>query len=82
MQVSINLPYDLSFGEEDSPEAVARELRLAAAIKWFEQGRFSQGRAAEVAGLSRAEFLDALARYEVSPFQITSEELAEELDDE
>lgn len=35
----------------------------------------SQGRAAEVAGLSRAEFIEALCRYEVSPFQQTADEL-------
>lgn len=38
----------------------------------------SQGRAAEIAGLSRAEFIDALVRFGVSPFQCTPEELAQE----
>ncbi len=35
----------------------------------------SQGRAAEVAGLSRAEFIGELARSGVSPFQETAEEI-------
>jgi hypothetical protein len=39
----------------------------------------SQGKAAEIAGLSRAEFIDALFRFKVLPFQHTAEELAEEL---
>lgn len=54
-------------------------MRVAAAVKWYELGRFSQGRAAEIAGLSRSGFIDALSRYKVSPFQYTAEELAEEL---
>ena len=54
-------------------------MRVAAAVKWYEFGRFSQGRAAEIAGLSRSGFIDALSRYKVSPFQYTAEELAEEL---
>jgi predicted HTH domain antitoxin len=42
-------------------------------------GELSQGKAAEVAGLSRAEFINALARFKVSPLQYTAEELDEEL---
>ena len=53
------------------------ELRLAAAVKWYELRRLSQGRAAEIAGLSRAEFIDALGRYGVSPFQETMADLSE-----
>ena len=52
---------------------------MAAAVKWYEVGELSQGKAAEIAGLSRAEFIDALSRFKVSPFQYTAEELEEEL---
>ena len=54
-------------------------MRIAAAVKWYEVGALSQGKAAEIAGVSRAEFIDALSRFKVSPFQYTAEELAEEL---
>ena len=59
----------------------ARDLRLAAAAKWYETGQVSQGRAAEIAGVSRAEFLDALARFGVTPFQVTADELVAEWQD-
>jgi predicted HTH domain antitoxin len=42
-------------------------------------GIVSQSKGAEIAGVSRHEFLDALARLKVSPFQVTPEQLAEEL---
>lgn len=58
-----------------------RELRLAAAVKWYERGMVSQGRAAEIADLSRAEFIDALGRFGVSPFQTSAEELLAEAND-
>jgi hypothetical protein len=35
----------------------------------------SQGLAAQIAGLSRAEFISALGRYQVSSFQQTAEEV-------
>ncbi len=54
-------------------------MRIAAAVKWYEVGQLSQGKAAEVAGLSRAEFIEALSRFQVSPFQYTAKELAEDL---
>ena len=54
-------------------------MRLAAAIKWYEMQRISQAKAAEIAGISRAEFLTALKRYNVSPFQYDAHEIIEEV---
>jgi predicted HTH domain antitoxin len=35
----------------------ARDAKMAAAVKFYEVGRFSSGQAAQFAGVSRAEFL-------------------------
>lgn len=78
LRVAIELPDSLPESINGSPATMAAELRLAAAVKWYEAEMLSQGKAAEVAGLSRAEFIDALARFRVSPFQITAEEIARE----
>jgi predicted HTH domain antitoxin len=40
----------------------------------------SQGKGAEIAGLSRADFLDALFRANVPACQVATEELKEELE--
>lgn len=54
-------------------------MSIAATVKWYEIGTISQGKAAKIAGVDRAEFLNVLSRYRVSPFQYTPEELAEEI---
>ena len=50
-------------------------------VKWYEMGKLSQSKAAELTGLSRQEFLDALYRFNVSPYQVTPDELREEMTD-
>ena len=64
---------------QKNQQEFTHELRIAAVVKWYELEQISQGRAAEIAGLSRAEFITALGRYRVSPFQYTAEELLEDL---
>jgi predicted HTH domain antitoxin len=79
VQVTIELPEDVLPILRTNPGDFVSEMRLAAAVKWYEQGRVSQGKGAELAGLSRQRFIDALARYGVSPIQITPEQLERDL---
>lgn len=44
------------------PEELGREVQLAIAVQWYQQGKVSQEWAAEIAGLDRTDFLLALAR--------------------
>lgn len=82
VQVTIELPESAFAALRRAPEAFVREMRLASAVKWYELGLISQGKAAELAGVSRAEFLFSLARFNATPFQITPDELAEEVERE
>jgi predicted HTH domain antitoxin len=50
------------------------ELRAAVATKLYELGRVGQGVAAQIAGVSRSEFLTVLSQHKVSPFQETADE--------
>ena len=79
VQIQIELPESAFSALRTSPDAFVKEMRLAAAVKWYEIGTISQSKAAEIAGISRYEFLEALSRFQVSPFQMTPDELAEEL---
>ncbi len=72
--LEIEMPDEVLLGMQADAENLAAEMRLAAAVKWYEIGRLTQARAAQAAGLSRAAFLSELARFKVSPFQETAEE--------
>lgn len=64
---------------ETMADDLGREILVAAVVKWFEIGKVSQGKAAEILGLSRSEFLDVLSAYQVSAWQYTESDIDEEL---
>ena len=78
--ITIEIPDNLSGAVAESEDDLPRAFRLAAAIQWYSQGLISQGKGAEVTGLTRAGFLDALFHAKVPACQVTPEELEEEGD--
>jgi predicted HTH domain antitoxin len=77
--LTIELPDEVYETLLRSPSEVQREVRLAAAIRWYSQGLMSQERAASVAGLDRTDFLMALGREKVDAFHVDLEQLAREI---
>jgi len=76
-QITLNVPEKVLLAEKLDTEDFARELLVLAAVKLYELGRLSSGRAAELAGMSRVEFLLSLGRYKVFPFEAELRELEE-----
>ncbi len=77
--LTMELPEEVFSILRRSPSEFARELRLAAAIYWYQRSRISQEKAAQVAGLDRTDFLLALAREQVDVFPVDFEDLEREL---
>ena len=78
----LDMPEDVFSALRKSPDEFTKELRLAAAVKWYEMGIISQEKAAEIAGVTRADFIFSLSRFKVSPFQYSVQEMKEELERE
>ncbi len=56
------------------------ELRLLIAAKLYENGTLTSGHAAELAGLSKREFIQVIGNYNVSVFSTLVEDLEADIE--
>lgn len=77
--ITVHLPESAFSAIRRSPIEFASEMRLAAALLWYSQGEISQAKAAEIAGVNRAEFIDAAARRHIPVIQENVGEALEEM---
>lgn len=78
--LTMELPEDVFGALRRSPEEFTQEMRLAAAIYWYQRGRISQEKAAQVAGMDRSTFLETLAEEKVDVFVVDFDDLDRELE--
>jgi len=76
--LTIKYSDDVLLSLKETREEFEDEARYLLALKLYELGKISSGKAAKMAGLSRVEFLMRLKKYKVSPFQMDLEEILEE----
>lgn len=74
-QIVLDIPEKVLLAEKVDEITFARELCILAAVKMYELGRLSSGRAAELAGMPRVEFLLTLGRYKIFPFTAELQDL-------
>lgn len=68
-QMVLDIPEKVLLAERTDEAAFAREMRILAAMKLYELGRLSSGRAGELAGMPHVEFLLTLGRYRLCAFE-------------
>ena len=78
-ELKIKYPKGFEFAVHMTKDEMEQHIRLMAALKMFELGKVSSGKAAELAGMPRVEFLEACGKYHVNIFNYPDEELEQEL---
>lgn len=81
MKITLEVPDTSLSITKERPEAFGRSLQIAAAVKWYELGRISQSKAAELIGCTRIELMNHLQAYGVSVLQLDVEDLEREVSD-
>jgi predicted HTH domain antitoxin len=77
--LTLELPDDIFAAMRSAPDQFKRDMRVAAAVTWYQEGRISQEMAASIAGLDRTDFLLVLARSGRSSFTVDFDDLDKEL---
>jgi len=78
-QIVLNFDAGAMSALRKGPDQLAAEVKTAAVVQWFAEGRISQSKGAEILGISRVQFLDELFRRRVSAVQAEIDELREEI---
>ena len=76
--LTIKLPVDGLPCAAELPDNFSYEARFLLAVKLFEQGRISSGKAGLLCDMGRVEFLLAASRSGVPVVDLSGDELAEE----
>ena len=79
MEIRIDVPDELAAMLRRTPEELQYDLRLRAMAGLVERGLLSTGRAAELAGVSRREFLDWCGRWHIRVHRWDEAEIDAEL---
>ncbi len=79
-RIILEIPEEVLISLKETPSELSRDIRMLAAVKFYQMGKLSSGRAAQLAGVSRISFLQALSLYDVSIFDLTPEELKQDIE--
>ena len=77
--VTIQFPESVFSALRRAPAEFIKEMRIEAATQWYAQQRISQEKGAEIAGISRAEFINELACRRIPVVQVNLKGLIEEV---
>jgi predicted HTH domain antitoxin len=77
--ITFEVSSDLLSALNMEPEELSRNIRLIAAMQYFQDKRLSLGKAAQLAGMNRLAFMDVLAERGIVVFDYDESMVASEL---
>lgn len=64
--LTIEYPEEILISLKETKDNFSIELKIAAAVKLYELGKLSSGKAAKLAGMDKVSFLKTLGKYQIS----------------
>lgn len=77
--VQVDLPAEAFTHHPWAPAVIAREMRALWLIEQVRERRMGYGKAAELAGIPKAQFVVMMGKHQVSPFDYDPREIEDEL---
>jgi predicted HTH domain antitoxin len=74
-KIALEIPDEVLISLKVTPSEFSRDMLMLTAVKLYQMGKLSSGRAAQLAGVTRVSFLQSLSKYGVPIFDLTQEEL-------
>jgi len=74
-KITIEIPEDMALSLNRREDELPNEIKLMAAVKLYELGRLSLGKASELAGVDKVDFMLLLSHYGVSLIDYSEETL-------
>jgi predicted HTH domain antitoxin len=80
--LNINVPIseEVLFILKKDEKSLQKEITSILALQFFKEKRLSLGKSAELAGMTKNEFVEFLGKHEIDIYQYTEKELTHEVD--
>ena len=78
-KMELSVAEDILLALNEKPSEFLKDIRIFAAIKFFEIGKLSIGKAADLAEMSKLDFIELLSQQNISVYNYPPEELEEDL---
>lgn len=78
-KMELTVAEDILMALNEKPAEFLKNMRTFAAIKFFELGKLSLGKAAELAEMSKLDFIELLSKQGISVYNYPPEELEDDL---
>jgi len=80
IKVTLDYPEDILLALNETSEEFAKKFKLLGAVKLYELGKLSLGKASELAGMDKISFIEELDKCNVPVIKYSLESLKQEIE--
>lgn len=78
-RMELPIAEDIVIALNEKPSQIMEEIKIFAAMKFFETGKLSLGKSAKLAGMKKTDFVQLISKSKISAYNYPAEELADDL---